>query len=220
MLLRNYGHDVENTVEDLSRKFAGTYIEGSIDKAEPKVYQIIEIIPATGEFCHLSVLECIPPQEDKSKPKQRAERRIVTHRSFDLTRDFPTQVGAANHGSTVIHTTRLGQRQWRFGLCDATAQARIGGAQTQVPISSDMAYSIFNPQYVGDYRAALDLLQGDKGRKAVALSPYYWMYKTRTEVILVRNTTPLGAFTKHKFFINKPCTDFVQELWDDLQIKV
>jgi hypothetical protein len=220
MLLKNYGHDVENTAEDLNRKFVVTFVEGSVKGNPPAVY-VVRDIQSTGnkDFALLTLRQCFPPAENK-KQREVGDIFHCAHADFDLIREFPANVGAANHGSTVVHTTRLGARQWRVGLCDQTAQVRIGGKQQVINISNDIAYSIYNPSYVRDHLMALEMLYKEEGRKAVAISPDYWLYRARKEIILVRNTTPLGAFHKYKFFINKPCTDFVQELWDDLHIKV
>lgn len=209
MKLKNWDGLNQNR-EDIIRKFNGTYVHAIVPELKdekPRTYYL-------GDF------------EDRNVGIRWVEKGKRNHgsvpwQSIDVLYSQPPHLGAVPYELGILFVSRLPTRQWQVGICRGTT-ALHDSEGVSVPLNLENVDALFSPQY--DKRPVTELaneLKRNKDLKAVALSPRFWLSKTKGNYVeLHSNRIPVGTFQYGGFMLNAVCGDLKQELWDYLKLKV
>lgn len=198
---------LDQNMEDISRKFAGTYVEAIVPEYDTKTPHICNIGEFFDDFVVVHTLT----------GSVNADWRTV-----DVINPYPTKLGVFQHENQVYLIQRNGARQWQVGMCSGNTIIRdhdLAAVRRFVNLHMSVIASAFRPKFqTSSIDAASDLVKRTKG--SLALSHTYWVKYTKNGVVLFRRDKPLGTFSFGKFFLNKACNDLRQELWDELKLGV
>lgn len=211
MRLENWD-GLNQTNEDIARKFDNTYVYAS----HPDV--------GTGVF-YLSAFEGRHCRAYYGTPNERLglpPATTVQWREIDVIHSFPETIGVVPHRTGVLILKRTASRQWSVGLGSGTGTMWDQDLRVQ-HMGYDKAVSVYSPVY--DTAPIEEVVKrfSEKGRglQAHALSSVYWLARRDDKIVLYRNRNlKMGSYVYGSFFLHGSARDFVQELWDDLHLRV
>ena len=216
MRLRDY-EKLRLNQEDIRQKFGNTFVHASHSEVNNGAPTTMSIGLDGGE-CLVSFFG----QRNFSggQSSQLHSARVRTD-DLDVLEVYPKSLGVIPFGTNdIVFARKNVARQWQVGLCQAnTALFSSAG----LPLRVDLAYAnaLFSATYKkASYRDLLTRFAEDPTLIAAAINNVYWMCKKNDKIVLNRNQIPLGSFVYGSFFVNKSCTDLIQELWDDLRLPV
>lgn len=212
MKLREWDGLPQNA-QDISRKFHNTYVKAIVPELDPKQEHVITIGDFDGGFCHVTYLV---------DEQGRSKRCAAEWGQIDVIEAWPTTVGSIPFFNKVLLLKRSIARQWQVGLCSHNSHV-WNHTLRAITLRLQEANALFNPKYEFDKKDITKVVkrfEEQKTLEAVALDPIWWLVRMNDKLVLYRNQLPLGSFTFGRFFLNSKCSDFEQELWDDLKLKV
>lgn len=201
--------------EDVSRKFAGTYVEAIIPgffNDRPKVVKLAAFEDDNVLFSFIG-------------NRRLREQEEAPWATVDIQRYMPN-FGVVPTGPSVIIIQKRPDRQWHTGFCHLNVNLyRADLIRDQNLIGLEYAEYCYNPVYPnGDMPGVLAQVLRELKEPEIfarALNSTYWVKKQdKNSFKLLRNLLPIGTFAYEKFFCNQACKSFRQELWDHFRLQV
>lgn len=204
---------LRQTNDDIRRKFNGSFIHGVCPNLsdDTRTYYLSDFDGATVRASAFS------------NRTNKLINSVGEHwEQIDVLYAFPPQTGVIPFGKDIIYLTRNPARQWQVGLCRANAHVYTSNLKPVV-LGADHAEAMFTVKYPRS-KGIMEALAEFKDKELVsyAINHKYWLNRPSksSNIALFRNLIPMGSLSHGAFFIHKACSDFKQELWDDLKIKV
>ena len=206
--LRDWDGLAQNN-EDIQRKFEFTFVEASHPEVGKGVFWF-------NGFDGNRVSVHYAPKEG-NKPIA----YMVRWADIDVINAFPTTIGAVPFRNGVLFLKRTAARQWQVGAGQGTGFIWDSNFK---PVFWDYekAQALYFPKYerIPIEEAVRRFEEKKLGIVAHAIDSTYWLARRGDKIVLYRNRHKMGSFVYGSFFLHGACRDFVQELWDDLHLRV
>ena len=210
MRLNNWDNLPQSSA-DIARKFDQSYLRAIVPElgSVPKVIQLSRI---DGDYGRASYLN------DAGK-----EATVtILWGGLEVVESWPSVVGSIQFFNKVLLLKRNPARQWMVGLSHGNAMVwdhtlNSLGQRWGLPEATALYLAAYENV---DLTTVVKRFEENPKLEAFALNPIYWLSRQSDKLVLHRNQIPLGSFVYGKFFLNSRCTDFRQELWDDLHLRV
>lgn len=194
---------LQQTSDDLNRKYGGTYVILQRDTKQPRLAYVDSI----GEKIYC---------------RNRSGGAVYGYDidSVKMIQEYP-KVGWFQKEGQCFFLNTLPARQWQRGLC--VNNSRIYQDPLAAPIRFaagigwDIAEAAFNPLTTVTLADGLKAIR-NKEFSGIALTKKYALKKQGDSIALYRNTAPIGNFVGHKFFFEEASVCLKAEVNTDLGV--
>lgn len=188
--------------EDLSRKFAGSFLQ--IGDNHEVVY--CEQIEAGRGFLYRSI-----GADGRLSPA-----KIMALGDVEIQKPQP-EPGVYQIGNSVGLLWKLSARQWSEGFSAATMALVLNGEEWLQNFGGSVALKVFAPQEDLSFQQGVALMEADEKLKAIRLRRHYWLKRYQSGALtLLRDLCPIGSLVCGDLFWMEKSQILRQELTKEL----